>query len=165
MDALPRSLAKGRLVHHEILDGFPLCIVAEVVHEGITEELRVACRACQITGWDDEVRIAIVYLDRQACGLYDVKFLFSHFLIILISYSLNFLISYSNNFSFPYPQQHHTEQDQSQVDGLHLVPGGEAVEGDAGLGTEEPVERVAQPVEQRDEESILRCRDYRWRVD
>ena len=76
MDTLFRSLAIGWLVHHEILDRLTLSVVTEVVHEGIAEELRVAGGAGQIAGRNDEVRIAIVYLDRQASGLYDVEFLF-----------------------------------------------------------------------------------------
>ena len=64
--ALLGCLAILGFVHHEVCHGVALGIKAEVVHEGIAEELRVARCACQIAGRDYKVCIAVVNLNRKA---------------------------------------------------------------------------------------------------
>ena len=76
MYARARGLAILGAVHDKVGHRMPLGIEAKVVHEGIAKELRVARSAGQIASRDDEVGIAIVYLQGNAGGLYDVYFLF-----------------------------------------------------------------------------------------
>ena len=65
MYTLTRSLAVFGAVHHKVCHGTAFGVVAEVVHEGIAKELRVAGGAGQVTGRDDEVGIAVVNLNRN----------------------------------------------------------------------------------------------------
>jgi hypothetical protein len=63
--ALARCLAILGTVHHKVGHGLTLTIVAEIVQEGISEELGVTGGAGQVTGWDDEIGITVVNLYRE----------------------------------------------------------------------------------------------------
>lgn len=81
------SFAEGILVHDEICHRRSVGCVAKIVHEGVAEELRVACCARKIAGGYDEIGVAIVNLYGKTSALYDVKFLFSHVCLCMISCS------------------------------------------------------------------------------
>ena len=65
VNTLMRCLAVFRLVHDEISYRLVISIVTQVVHESFTKKLRITCGECQITCWDDEIRITVVNLDRN----------------------------------------------------------------------------------------------------
>ena len=71
VNAFAGCRAVGRLVHDEIGHGLPVGIEAEVVHEGIAEEFRVACGAGQVAGRNNQVCVTVVYLDGDAGGLHN----------------------------------------------------------------------------------------------
>ena len=66
MYTFARSLAIFGAVHYKVCHGLTLTVVAEVVHEGIAEELGVAGGAGQVAGRNDEVGIAVVNLYGEA---------------------------------------------------------------------------------------------------
>ena len=65
VNTLMRCLTVFRLVHNEISYRFVVSIITQVVHESITKKLRITCGESQITGWDNEIRITVVTLDRN----------------------------------------------------------------------------------------------------
>ena len=61
-----RGFAKLGAIHYKVCHRLTIAIVAEVVHEGIAEELGVTGSAGQVASRDDEVGITVVNLDRKA---------------------------------------------------------------------------------------------------
>ena len=78
MNALMGSLAEFFLIHDEIMNRVAAGVVAQVVHEGIAEKLRVARSAGQIAGRDDEVRVAVVDGNGDAGGGDGMELLVHH---------------------------------------------------------------------------------------
>ena len=92
MHTLSGRLAVLGTVHHKIGHRLSLSIEAEVVHEGVTKELRIASGTGQIAGRNDEVCVAVVYPDGNTGGLYDVKFLFHYLVPYFFEFSLLFAV-------------------------------------------------------------------------